>query len=61
MNFKEIFEDMARLEQRENVACCFEQILAATLPKTAAMQPLTNHFTNLSSKMKQTYRVLQEK
>ena len=40
-----------------NAACYFEQILEATLHKTAAVQPLTTRLENHPSKMNKTYRV----
>ena len=42
----------------EEAACCFEQILVATLIKTAVVQVLTSHPTNHPSKMNKTGRAL---
>ena len=41
-------------ELHKDSVFCFKQILKAVPYKTAAVQPLTSHFTNHSSKMNKT-------
>ena len=50
----EMYREKARWELHKNAMYCLEQILEATLNKTAAVWPLTSHFTKHSSKMNKT-------
>ena len=47
-----IHGEKAKWEPHKNATCCFEQILKATLHKTAAKRPLTSHLKNHPRKMK---------
>ena len=48
-------------ELHKNATCCFEEILEATLHKTAAVQPSSSYLKNHSSKMNKRYGILLEK
>ena len=61
MDTNEADGTMARWELHKNATSYFEQILAATLHKTTAVQPLTFHHKNHPSKMNKTCGTLLEK
>ena len=50
MDINKTQSEKARWEQHKNVICCLEQILEATLHKTANVQLPTSHLTNHPSK-----------
>ena len=47
----ETLREKARCKLNKDAICWFEHILEATPNKTAAVQPLTSHFTNYPSKI----------
>ena len=51
LDFNEMLRKKARWELSKDVAVCFEQILGVASNKTAAVRPLTSHFTNHPSKL----------
>ena len=48
----EMRREKATRKLDKNATCCFEQILEATLYKTAAVRPLTSYLTNDPNKKK---------
>ena len=56
MDTNKIHREKARWKLHKNATCCFEQILEATLDKTAVVRPTTSHLTNHPSKTNNTYR-----
>ena len=56
----EMHGEKARWKLYKNVSYCFEQIMEATLHKTAAVRPLTSYLTTHSSKTNKTCRGLLE-
>ena len=61
MDTNKMHREKTRLELQKNVACCLEQILEATSPKTAVIEPLTSHLTSHSCKTNEISRALLEK
>ena len=46
LRLQKIPGEKARLEQRKDALCCFEQILDAAHDQASSVRPLTFHLTN---------------